>query len=201
MENPSTNTEDTRSRIIQAAIELFSERGYSGATTRAIAERAGVNEVTLFRHFGTKENLIQIIMQQFGGMAVAEEIASRLTGDYTQDLTIIGSAMMHVLTERNHAVRMAICEAGNFPEITQVVADSPRQIRQMLARYLDEKMQAGIIRQAHSEVLAQSFLGMFFSYAVLTGFLSDDLQPIPSKGEIVAEFVRIFAQGTLAQKE
>ena len=93
---------------------------------------------------------------------------------------------------------ISICEAGNFPEITQVVADSPRQIRQMLARYLEEKMDAGIIRRAHAEVLAQSFLGMFFSYAVLTGFLSDDLHPAASRKEITAEFVRTFAQGTLA---
>ena len=40
--------EDTRNRIIRAAIELVDEQGYKGATTRAIAERAEVNEVTLF---------------------------------------------------------------------------------------------------------------------------------------------------------
>jgi len=45
---------DTETKILTAAAELFSERGYAGTTTRAIAGRAGVNEVTLFRRFENK---------------------------------------------------------------------------------------------------------------------------------------------------
>ena len=44
----SSPTQKTRSRIMQAASELFSEKGFARTTTRAIAERSGVNEVTLF---------------------------------------------------------------------------------------------------------------------------------------------------------
>jgi len=46
---------------MQAASDLFANKGYAGTTTRSIAETAGVNEVTLFRHFGSKENLFTII--------------------------------------------------------------------------------------------------------------------------------------------
>ena len=49
-------TEDeTRERILDAATQVFSEQGYSGATTRAIATLAKVNEMTLFRHFWEQE--------------------------------------------------------------------------------------------------------------------------------------------------
>jgi AcrR family transcriptional regulator len=44
-------------KLIRAALEVFAEAGYEGATTRAIAERAGVAEKTLFQHFGTKAGL------------------------------------------------------------------------------------------------------------------------------------------------
>ena len=50
--------------------------------------------------------------------------------------------MMKVMTERIDAIRMAICEAGNFPEFRQVVAENPRQLRRMLARYFERQMQA-----------------------------------------------------------
>ncbi|MDI3409773.1 helix-turn-helix domain-containing protein [Bacillus sonorensis] len=49
----------TRERLIQAALTLFKEKGYTAASTRDIAEKAGVNHLTLFRHFGSKRNLFR----------------------------------------------------------------------------------------------------------------------------------------------
>jgi AcrR family transcriptional regulator len=49
---------DIRDRILQAALTVFSEVGFRGATTRRIAQEAGVNEITLFRHFGSKDRLL-----------------------------------------------------------------------------------------------------------------------------------------------
>ena len=199
--NSSSNPEETRARIMQAASQLFAEKGFSGTTTRAIAERSGVNEVTLFRHFGTKENLAKAIMDQFGGLAIADDLSARFSGDYVQDLTLVGHAMMKVMTERSDAMRMAICEAGNFPEFQQVVAENPRQLRRMLARYFERQMDANLIHSGYPEVLAQAFLGMFFSYTVLRGFLLDSLQPEISSEEIVEQFVTLFVRGTLINQE
>ena len=199
--NPPPNPDDTRSRIIRAASQLFSEKGFAGTTTRAIAERANVNEVTIFRHFGTKENLAKAIMDQFGGPAIAGDLEMHFSGDYRQDLMMIGETMLAVMTERSDAMRMAICEAGNFPEFREVVANNPRQLRLMLARYFESQMQAGVIRSGHPEGLAQAFLGMFFSYVVLQGFLLDGLQPEMSPEGIVFQFVSVFIDGTLNPKE
>ena len=199
--NPSANQDQTRTRIMQAATQLFTEKGFAGTTTRAIAELAGVNEVTLFRHFGTKENLAKAIMDQFGGPAIAGDLELHFSGDYVQDLTFIGHAMMKVMMERKDAIRMAICEAGNFPEFQQVVAENPRQLRRMLARYFERQMEASLIYPGHSEMLAQAFLGMFFSYTVLQGFLLDSLQPEISSEEIVEQFVTLFVRGTLIEQE
>ena len=88
--NTAPNPQDTRSRIIQAASQLFSEKGFAGTTTRAIAELAKVNEVTIFRHFGTKDKLAREIMDQFGGMAIAGELENTFSGDFRQDLMMIG---------------------------------------------------------------------------------------------------------------
>ena len=192
---------DTRGRIINAASNLFASKGYAGTTTRAIAKTAGVNEVTLFRHFGSKENLAREIMNQFGGMAVAENLENHLSGNYRQDLLMIGQMMLTVMTERNDAMRMAICEAGNFPEFQDIVAENPRQLRQMMARYFQTKMEQGEIHAGHAELLAQAFLGMFFSYTVLEGFLLDSLQPEAKPDQIVTQFVDLFVRGTLKAEE
>ncbi|GAA1836845.1 TetR/AcrR family transcriptional regulator [Pseudonocardia ailaonensis] len=47
----------TRRALLAAARELFAAEGYDGTTVRAVAERAGVNQALLFRHFGSKEGL------------------------------------------------------------------------------------------------------------------------------------------------
>jgi len=199
--SPSPDPDQTRVRIMEAASQLFAEKGFAGATTRAIAELAGVNEVTLFRHFGTKEKLAKAIMDQYGGVAIAKDLELLFSGDYVKDLTLIGHAMMEVMTERVDAIRMAICEAGNFPEFQQVIAENPRQLRQMLSRYFQRQMETGVIHSGHPEAMAQAFLGMFFSFTVLQGFLFDSLQPEISSDELIEQFVTLFVRGTLIEQE
>jgi len=198
---PSPSPKDTRSRIMEAASDLFAERGYAGTSTRSIAERAGVNEVTLFRHFGTKEGLAREIMSQLGGEAIAENIRQQLSGDYQEDLVLIGRGILRVMGERSDVMRMAICEAGRFPEFQEIVAENPRQLRTMLAKYFQSQFERGVIHDGHPELLAQAFLGMFFSYTVLRGFLLDELQPPLDDEEFTAQFVDLFVRGTQTYQE
>jgi AcrR family transcriptional regulator len=53
-----------RERLLDAAARVYAETGYRGATTRRIAQEAGVNEITLFRHFGSKTTLILEAVRQ-----------------------------------------------------------------------------------------------------------------------------------------
>jgi len=53
-----SRSERTRAALLAAAMELFAESGYDATPTAAIARRAGVSEMTLFRHFPTKESLV-----------------------------------------------------------------------------------------------------------------------------------------------
>ncbi len=54
----------TRQRLLDAAARVFARKGLEGATTREIAREARVNEVTLFRHFKTKDNLLAQVVQR-----------------------------------------------------------------------------------------------------------------------------------------
>jgi AcrR family transcriptional regulator len=53
-----TRTERTRAALLEAALGLFAEQGFEPTTVAQIAERAGVSEMTFFRHFGTKDALL-----------------------------------------------------------------------------------------------------------------------------------------------
>ena len=56
--------QDTHRRLLEAAARVFAQSGLEGATTREIAREAGVNEVTLFRHFQSKEKLLTAVLQR-----------------------------------------------------------------------------------------------------------------------------------------
>jgi AcrR family transcriptional regulator len=191
--------DETRQRILGAAARVFAEAGYARSTTRALAAAAGVNEVTLFRHFGSKKNLFAAVIEQFGGPAVMISLRAQLTGNYRQDLLIIGRQLLQLLLERKDALRLMLCEATHFPEVQEVMVQNPRQIRLMLAEYLRQQIANGQVRPLHPEAMAQSFLGMFFSYAIATGLLEDTMDPELSTEDLMAQFVDIFVMGTIEQ--
>lgn len=60
--SPGRRHPPARQLLISAAARVFARDGLDGATTRAISREAGVNEVTLFRNFGTKEHLIEAVV-------------------------------------------------------------------------------------------------------------------------------------------
>ena len=194
--NPPSPKE-TRQRIIEAAVEIGSKVGYARATTRAIAETAGVNEITLFRHFGTKENLFSEAIEQYGGPALAPAIETQLTGDYRQDLTTIGNIFMEIMLERQEMLRLLLCESAHIPEVRTILARNPRELRKMLARYLQSQMAKGTIKKQHPEAMSQAFLGMFFAYAISLNVLDEAIKPAISNSELVSQFVDIFVAGTM----
>ncbi|MBV8226289.1 MAG: helix-turn-helix transcriptional regulator, partial [Verrucomicrobia bacterium] len=59
-----SSADRTRQRILDAALHTFSKDGIRGATTRKIAQKARVNEVTLFRHFRSKEQLLGAVLKR-----------------------------------------------------------------------------------------------------------------------------------------
>ena len=54
---------DTHDRILEVTARMFAGAGYHGTTTRRIAQEADLNEVTVFRHFGSKDALIREALQ------------------------------------------------------------------------------------------------------------------------------------------
>jgi AcrR family transcriptional regulator len=197
--NPESGVDETRGRILEAAAHVFGEQGYARATTRALAAAAGVNEVTLFRHFGSKQNLFAAVMEEFAGPALSAEWSAQLTGECRQDLITIGDHLMQVLLQRKAPLRLMLCEAGHFPDVQEAMAENPRHLRRMLADYFRKQVSEGRLRPLRPNVMAQAFLGMVFSSAILHEFLSDSVEPELRVEELVAQFADIFLDGTACE--
>jgi len=92
---------ETEKKILLAATKLFSESGYSGVSTRKIAEQAGVNEITLFRYFKSKSNLLQSVIKYFAVEGnIIEKISKDVTGNIKDDIFIFAD-VYYMFLENN----------------------------------------------------------------------------------------------------
>jgi AcrR family transcriptional regulator len=157
----------TRQRLLEGAARVFARDGIAGSTTREIAREAGVNEVTLFRHFQSKDGLIAaVIRENFGAAAIqAHQVPPVLSSDLREDLT-------------KHAVRYDELLKENLPLIRTMIgeihhhADHERQVFKAIFRPLRESLLARLqaasadghlIAGVDPEILADLFLGMIFT--------------------------------------
>jgi AcrR family transcriptional regulator len=190
---------DTRRKIIDAAADVFTKNGYSRTTTRSIAKAAGVSEVTLFRHFETKENLMSEAMETYGSPFLIRTIEKRLTGEYRQDMLMMGRFFMKMLQERSGAICFAISESRHFPGMRRLFSKMPEQLWNMLARYLQKKMDEGAVRKLNPGAAAQSFFGMYFAYAISREAFGLGPKPAISDQEAADQIADIFVNGTIQQ--
>ena len=138
----------TRTRLIEAALQVFASLGVQGATTREIARVAGVNEVTLFRHFANKEQLLGAVMKN--ALALQTEALAHSEA-WTQDLKIDLKQYAHLyntmLETQEDLIRTFIGEAKRHPEAAkQVIQEAAKPLAKKLVAYLQSSQKLGTVR-------------------------------------------------------
>lgn len=169
----------TKERIIEAAIELVNERGYHGATTKRIAERAGVNEVTLFRHFGNKKGLVKAAIDSFSiPESLLHYLDSQFTWDLEHDLPLLVRQYHEVIAQKEQAILISLREAGTFPELDQLIAHIPTMYKEKITEYFQQMITRNKLRENDPEVLATSFIYMNFGYYFLKNRIDATKGPV-----------------------
>lgn len=131
-------SEATREKILRAFLSLAAERGLVAVTTRELARAAGVNEVTIFRHFGDTARLAREAVQLFTPAAQIQ--AHRPTIDVsTPQRCLEGLAdclqlLDTLLRERPELLQFGLADAARYPEILDELRQIPEAARAMLTR-------------------------------------------------------------------
>jgi AcrR family transcriptional regulator len=109
-----------RQLLLSAAARVFARDGLDGATTRAISREAGVNEVTLFRHFGTKEHLIEEVMgSAFGGVSARTRPVAGRVRSLRADLRAFADDYEALLLENLELIRTVVGEIHRHADCQQ----------------------------------------------------------------------------------
>ena len=170
-------TAPTRDHILDAAAKVFAEHGFRGSTTRLIADAADVNEVTLFRLFGSKDALL--------GEAIRTRVYERdiqqlpdTPGDARAELTAWAAAEYeHLLTHRQ-SIRQGMSELVERPELCRCMAQGPRGGYTRLRQYLIRLIETGkASKDANPVNAAAMLLGALFADAMGRDMMPDALPP------------------------
>lgn len=158
--------EETRERILTAAREVIGHKGKRGATTREIADVAGVNEATIFRHFGTKEALIVAVAQHFCGFVALRDTASQLHGDIAEDLAEIGLTMLGRMESQMDMIRWSLVEQEYEASIFATTAWRPQiAILEVVGEFMQRRIAQGELR-GDPKKLAMTFMGLIFMHVL-----------------------------------
>ncbi|WP_202077910.1 TetR/AcrR family transcriptional regulator [Caldalkalibacillus salinus] len=191
----SSRKKETSEKIMDAAIELFSKNGFDGVTTEEIAAAAGFSEKTLFRHFKSKQNLLEQAIDRYH---YADEMRAifdnELSGNVYDDLRLI-SENYHRIMYRNRKMLRVIMKVGNnLPGLHQYAHRHPRALQEFLTQYFGDMKKQNKLRDVDEEKVAITFLYMNFGLA--QGRMNED--PAFSDEEFKAllkESVDLFTRG------
>lgn len=147
--NKKDMKESTEEKILEAALSLISKEGYLGATTREIAHKASVTEITLFRHFGSKERLFEEVLNRYTFLPRLKKLLPQLEGiPYGDALMRIGMEFLHALKERKSIVRIMLSEVTIYPDKIRLIHQ--RFIEEMIrtvSKYFKDLQGKGMLRE------------------------------------------------------
>ena len=176
----------TDATMFDAALAVLAERGYVGATTRRIAEMAGINEVTLFRRFGDKHQLI---------LAAIHADISRLadnglttTGDIEADLVRVVEYYSGIYQHRNGLVGTLLLEGARNPDVAALIKE-PLGAMSRLAELFAGYQRAGQMVEEPTEFAVQALLAPLLVVTLLRRVTSSEIA-LPDARTVVQRFLK-----------
>ncbi|NOV01605.1 TetR/AcrR family transcriptional regulator [Paenibacillus planticolens] len=181
-------------KLLLSALNLIAEKGYNGVTTIEIATAAGLSEKTLFRHFGSKQKLLEAAFDRYH---YAEEMkklfAEKLVWDLEQDLLLVSRTYHEIMNRNRKMIQISLKDDGQLPGFRERTQKHPQQLLEFLTDYFTAMAEKGKMIPDNPELHAFSFMMMQFGAFIndldsRTNYSSIALEPF------VLESVKIFAR-------
>lgn len=197
-----------REQILQTAVDLFSQKGFKGTTTKEIAKAAGVSEAIIFRHFASKDELYAAILHSKscqdglhkypweGNEALRDAIQRR------DDFAVFYHFALQAMTNQQKDVsfmRLLFYSALEEHELAaQFFGDFVSHVYGFLSEYIRDRQLEGVMRDFEPRVAVRAFLGMLIHHS-LNNILWDKQRRLLdiSNEEAAKNFAQILLRGVL----
>lgn len=198
----SDSQKSTREKIFDAALKVFSEKGYNGATTGEIAKEAGVAEGTIFRYFPTKKDLLFSVTEPVVIDSLKNIIADREGCSPKELLEAVIKNRLQIISQNIELVKILISEAQFHPELkNNFLSGVILPAMGVMQGYLREQERKGILRDVDPEISIRVLVGMVAVFVIWKNVFEGESTVKFSEDEVVASIVDIFLNGMLKKPE
>lgn len=181
--------DETRIKIMSIALKLFSRQGYAKATTKQIAEEAGVNEITLFRHFGNKENLFHETLEHYVvEMHLDDEISRLVSQDFEKSMCEVAADYLEFCKRNKNLYKIQMRLPDDMKKFVKLKMS--RGFKRELIKYFQQLKEEGIVK-GEPETMAATFINSILGAYTIYLLSNDTFSSTPIE-ELVQEHARQF---------
>lgn len=196
------SAEERRREIVRVAVQLFSQRGFRGTTTKEIAQAAGVSEAIIFRHFTTKEELYCAIIDHVsceGGIENPQEIvgdAIRRKDDRAVFEGLAFHALQHHEDDKQFQ-RLLLYAALEGHELAQMFWErTVKEFYEFLGSYIEERQRDGAMIQIEPRVVVRTFIGTLIHHSLNNNLWDPERRLLDiSNEEAARSFTEVLLKG------
>jgi AcrR family transcriptional regulator len=166
----------TEARIVEAAVQLFAQRGFKGTSTRDIAELAKVNEATLFRHFGKKADLFWAAADsRLNGVKLNRELQHGLSSDADPQIVIpmIVAFITESMFQRPELMRLLYVAGFELAGAQRLLGEHLGPIFDAINSYFRRCASKGMIEDFDPVVATLGIAGAVGAHCTLQPFFSE----------------------------
>ncbi|MBT1280326.1 TetR/AcrR family transcriptional regulator [Thermoanaerobacter sp. CM-CNRG TB177] len=187
--------DSVKERIVVSTLKLISEKGYKSATTKNIAEEAGVNEVTIFRCFGSKKDIVLYALKELELLKpVNEKILDKCTWNLKEDLIMLAHEYHKNFTEEKAKIMMGLRSPEIFEEVKEYLMKIPKGFKEVLIKYFEKMYEKGLLNTDNFELLAFAFMSLNFGFILMNVSYGNKLIGF-GDSEFVKKTIEIFVRG------
>jgi len=158
MTKERTTKRDRRAQIIEAAMKVFIEKGYNGATTVGIAREAGISEVTLFRYFASKKDLFLEGLEPILITGLENSILASRELPPEEKLKAILTDRIEFVSNHHDVIKLILMESQVNPDVVEF-----DYINKIVSLLKDLVQQSGIPLK-DEEVAVRLLMGSILSF-------------------------------------
>lgn len=168
--------------ILEAALRVFSEKGYSASRTNEIAKEAGVSEGTIFHYFKTKKELLTGLLLplfvHFFRPLVAQSVEGILRTRKEQSLEEVLFSLMqdriHLIQSHLPLIKTVAAEAAFHPELLEPLRDKVVPYMVQLGRqFFQEEEKRGTLRPISVDTALRTLVSMILGYVLARNVFPD----------------------------
>ncbi len=194
-------TEERQGQILDAAVRVFSARGYDGATIRRIARRAGLAEGTVYLYFSGKRELLVAAWEHLAVSSLLPLVDADKGGDDEGFLTAIVANRLDLLRRHPQFFRLMMQRGDVDPMLRRALQKRIQAIKALLLGHIRRRIAEGAFRRVPLPIIMRVFAGGMIGTALLEATDPESIFDKYPLERIAREVARLFLYGLTARGE